>query len=156
MGINGILKIIAAAGLIVMIAMPLFYYGSLPDEIPRHYNFIGQPDGFGPKTMIWILPIIGLAAFLLLTFLPRLILKQKPKKHQNSEDFYHQQRAAVLLLALVNALIMIAFSYITVMGIRVAQGQANGLGVWFTPTFMILFIFMPVIYSLFLFGRKTN
>lgn len=156
MDIKGILKIIAAAGLIVMIAMPLFYYGSLPDEIPRHYNFIGHPDGFGPKPMIWVLPVIGLAVFLLLNFLPRLILKQKPKKHQNPEDLHHQQQAVVLLLALVNTLIMMAFAYITVMSIRVAMGQADGLGVWFTPTFMVLFILMPLIYSIILFGRKTT
>ncbi|MFP4469800.1 MAG: DUF1648 domain-containing protein, partial [Bacteroidales bacterium] len=139
----------------VMIAVPLYYYNLLPDEIPRHYNFAGRPDGFGPRGLIWVLPVIGIATFLLFSFLPRLILKQRPDKHSNPDEFHLQQKGVTLLLDMVNASIMVSFAYITVMGIQVALGNAGGLGVWFMPAFLILMVLLPLIYSLFLIQRKT-
>ena len=155
MSIRGILKIIAAAGLIVMIAVPLFYYHLLPDGIPRHYNFAGHPDGFGPRGMIRTLPAISAGVFLLLILLPRLIRKQNPNKHHKHKEFTGQQQSLILLPDLIIALILAAFAC-TLMSIHVAFADATGPGIWFTPVFMILLIFIPMIYSLILIRRKSH
>lgn len=38
-------------------------WDSLPEAIPLHYNGRGQPDDWGNKTMIWLLPGLGLALY---------------------------------------------------------------------------------------------
>ena len=45
-------KIIEAVGILeilLLITLPAFYYGDLPDMIPSHYRFNGEPDGFSGK-----------------------------------------------------------------------------------------------------------
>ena len=40
-------------------ATPFFYlascYGDLPDRIPIHFDLFGNPDGYGPKWILWLL-----------------------------------------------------------------------------------------------------
>ncbi len=42
-------------------------YMQIPESVPIHFNGAGKPDAWGPKAMLWILPVImGLVIFLLL------------------------------------------------------------------------------------------
>ncbi|HTX58067.1 MAG TPA: DUF1648 domain-containing protein [Verrucomicrobiae bacterium] len=45
-------------------------YGGLPDRIPTHFDALGQPNGWGPKASLLLLPGVG-AFVLLLLFLLR-------------------------------------------------------------------------------------
>lgn len=49
-------------------------YAQLPAEIPSHYNFYGEIDGYGSRGTLWIMPIIGIlcdALMLAVSFFPR-------------------------------------------------------------------------------------
>jgi uncharacterized membrane protein len=35
-------------------------YAQLPAEIPSHYNFYGEIDGYGSRGTLWITPVIGI------------------------------------------------------------------------------------------------
>lgn len=35
-------------------------YSRLPDTIPTHWNFQGQPDAYGPRSSIWIMPVLSI------------------------------------------------------------------------------------------------
>ncbi|NCA81026.1 MAG: DUF1648 domain-containing protein [Sphingobacteriia bacterium] len=57
-------------GAILLIALFVFLgikYGSLPDTIPTHFNSAGEIDGWGSKSSIWVLPILGVFLYLLAT-----------------------------------------------------------------------------------------
>ncbi|NCC87838.1 MAG: DUF1648 domain-containing protein [Clostridia bacterium] len=57
-------------GAILLIALFVFLgikYGSLPDTIPTHFNSAGEIDGWGSKSSIWVLPILGGFLYLLAT-----------------------------------------------------------------------------------------
>ncbi|HEY1577977.1 MAG TPA: DUF1648 domain-containing protein [Terracidiphilus sp.] len=41
----------------------------LPDRIPTHFDISGQPNGWGSPQALWILPVVGLGLFLLMTAL---------------------------------------------------------------------------------------
>ncbi len=58
--IDRIVESIGVIGIILLIGLPVFYYSSLPDIIPKHYGLSGEPDGFSGKGIIWTLPAIGL------------------------------------------------------------------------------------------------
>ena len=51
--------------------LPFFYlanvYGSLPDTVPIHFDLFGNPDGFGPKWILWLLPGLMIPLILVVT-----------------------------------------------------------------------------------------
>lgn len=49
-------------------------YAQLPAEIPSHYNFYGEIDGYGSRGTLWITPVIGIlcdALMLAVSFFPQ-------------------------------------------------------------------------------------
>ena len=70
--------------LIAIFAIPAFYFGQLPEEIPSHYNASGEVDDYSGKSMIWFLPVIGLVlgALIWLVFskLPKTNAQKTPQK----------------------------------------------------------------------------
>lgn len=36
------------------------FHSRLPDTIPTHWNFQGQPDAYGPRSTIWIMPLLSI------------------------------------------------------------------------------------------------
>lgn len=47
----------------VSLALILFNWSTIPDEVPTHYNAIGAPDKWGNKWFIFFPPFFGLAMF---------------------------------------------------------------------------------------------
>lgn len=49
-------------------------YAQLPAEIPSHYNFYGEIDGYGSRGTLWIMPVVGIlcdALMLAVSFFPQ-------------------------------------------------------------------------------------
>jgi hypothetical protein len=44
----------------------------LPDRIPTHFGADGQPNGWGPPSLLWLLPVIAGALYLFITALALL------------------------------------------------------------------------------------
>jgi uncharacterized membrane protein len=52
---------LAAVGIAVIVITAFFTatnYDELPARIPTHFGFSPEPDGYGPKPMAWMLPIV--------------------------------------------------------------------------------------------------
>lgn len=55
--------------LLAFVALPFVYlmtiYPDLPQQIPVHFDWRGNPDAWGPKIVLWIIPFLGiLVAFM--------------------------------------------------------------------------------------------
>ena len=44
---------------------------SLPARIPTHFNVAGQPDGWGTPAMLWMMPGMAAATYLLMSLVAR-------------------------------------------------------------------------------------
>lgn len=51
---------------------PLFYFGSLPEQIPMHFNSRGEAGSYWGKAGIWGLAAVGLGTYLVLFLLNKL------------------------------------------------------------------------------------
>jgi len=40
-------------------------YSRLPERVPIHFGLDGKPDGWGVRSWIWLLPVVGLLAWAL-------------------------------------------------------------------------------------------
>jgi uncharacterized membrane protein len=68
------LEAVSLVALAILLAETLrAFYGSppLPARIPTHFNAAGNPDAWGPTPMLWLLPAIAAALYLLITWVAR-------------------------------------------------------------------------------------
>lgn len=113
----------------------LFQFGSLPDQVPGHFNAVGEADRWGSKMELVILPIVGGSIWLLFT-----ILEKYPHTFNylnlRADNLEAQYKNGRLMLNVLKNETVLLFSFITYSTIQIALGEAEGLGPWFLPVFM--------------------
>ena len=125
-----IVGLLCYAGSIVFL---FFVWNQLPDEVPAHYNAVGEVDRWGSKWELLILP--GIGAFILFFM---QVLEKYPELHNypkrfnesNAKQFYLQSRKIVNQIK--NSCLII-FSIILVESVSIALGWGSGFGIWFLP-----------------------
>lgn len=118
--------ILLASGLIF--SLSIIYIGSvfadLPQNIPVHFNIMGEPNQFAHKNNLFLFLgiYVLISAFILISYrnnaltnLPKRI-KDNPLKIKN-------------LIIDIHFIITILFSYIGLQSVRIAQGHISGLGI---------------------------
>ena len=139
---------ITAFALLVSFLFPAIYYPKLSEQIPIHFNAIGKADNFGPKDMVWLVPVVEFLLCLGLFRLQQYFYK-KGNKTKNVELL-----AACAVSKSLCFLIAVSFTYITVQTVLVALKISDGLGVWFLPVFVFASIGLPLLTLIKL--RKTK
>ncbi|WP_026908127.1 DUF1648 domain-containing protein [Paucisalibacillus globulus] len=129
-------------------------WNSLPDEVPAHYNALGEVDRFGSKFELLILPIIG--GFLLLMMqafekFPEIHNYPSRINKSNAEQFYLNSRKMINQLKNV---CLILFSLLAFESISIALDWNNGFGGWFMPI-LIVGTVIPIV-LLFIRQRKIK
>lgn len=137
---------IAFAFLVALVAIPAINYNSLPDSIPTHFNAAGQPDDWGGRGTLWLLPATGLFFFILMT-----IVEQFPQIYNypveiTEENAERQYRNAVRLIRVLKTVILMIFSFLSFKTIQTATGSASGLGKAFLPVFLLMTFGIILIY----------
>ncbi|MDR2037781.1 MAG: DUF1648 domain-containing protein [Bacteroidales bacterium] len=141
-------KMFEAAGWIsvwLIWVLILIHYSGLPDTIPIHYNAAGQPDGFGGKVNILILPVISTVLFIGLTILNRYPHIFNFPVNITENNALQQYTNATRIIRYLKLILVLIFGFITFRTIQYANGQADGLGTGFLPL-MLGFIFIPLVY----------
>ena len=141
------IEIFGGLCIIMMIVWPSVYYVDLPESIPKHYNALGEPDAFGSKSSIWILPAVGLvmyAGMFALNRFPHIFNYPTQITQENAE---RQYRNATKLVRIINMLMAASFFYIELTTVQTALNKQEGLGVLFLPifiglTFLVIGIYM--------------
>jgi uncharacterized membrane protein len=139
--IIGWLLIFAVWGLTVI------NYQRLPDIIPTHFNGAGVADGFGDKWMILTLPLIATILFVGLTILNKFPHIFNYPTEITADNALRQYTNATRLTRYLKLIIVFIFGLIAFKTIQKANGEADGLGIWFLPLTVGL-IFIPLTYYL--------
>ncbi|QDP85628.1 DUF1648 domain-containing protein [Chryseobacterium sp. SNU WT5] len=117
------LKITSFCLLIFIWDYIFIHYRELPKIIPIHFDFHGNPDGFAPKMMIWVLA--GIATFLYL--LLYLVSKNKNSSLLNMPQNVKDSVNASLIIDSMNLVVMLMLAVISSESISVGLGKADGL-----------------------------
>lgn len=68
------------------IVLSAYYLPILPNQVPTHWNFRGEIDGYSPKLLgIFLLPFIQILLLLVFQFLPRIDPKKNNYQYFNRE-----------------------------------------------------------------------
>jgi len=139
---------VALAVLLAMFVMVGLNWRDLPQRIPTHYNLSGQPDKWGSKDSVWLLPVVGANLYLLLSALSRLkgtlnvplgvclpAYVDSPEAQAETRQF----------LTAVKMMLVTVFAFITW---RRVDAPDQGLGRAFVPLLLLLPLAVAVIYFL--------
>ncbi len=147
-----LLEIFGAAGMILLVLLPILFINKLPDTIPVHFNLLGEPDRYGSKNSIWALPAIGFFLFMTIVFIPKLLI------HFGNTDFDSWEKSfrflnAMRMVRIINMLTVFMFCSIVYYTILVSLGNPTGL--WnFSTLFFLLLIFIAI--AVFLIKNKRR
>ncbi len=94
-------------------------------------------DGWGNKSTLFLLPIISIANFALINWAKG---RGKYNTHKPADP-----KEMAKMIDHLNLSCQIIFAIISVQVVRIALSQAQGLGIWFMPIFLVL-IFYPFIF----------
>jgi len=144
--LDWIIEVAGFSFLVVLIALPLIWYNKLPETIPVHFNAAGEPDGYGGRATLWILPVTGLFMWLLLTVLEAFPQVYNFPVKITPENIVTQYRMATRLIRILKSVILIIFSFISFQTIKTATGGASGLGKAFLPVFLLIIFGVIIIY----------
>lgn len=116
--------------LLILCALPVVFWPSIPDRVPAHMNFFGVVDRWGGKGNLIALPVVGLVLYILLSFAVGSSIANYPFAitGENAERQYALSRTFGTVL---KVWLVMVFAYIELMMIRIAKGTAAGLGMWF-------------------------
>lgn len=102
-------------------------YPHLPERIPVHFGLSGEPDGWGGRWMIFLMPVVA-SAIVALDWYIFTRVEGSPKA---------PTAAMKLPLHLLMLELTALFAYITWRMSEVAFERAKGLGVWFLPVVVL-------------------
>jgi len=139
-----VLEFVAFAFLFILITLPLIYLKDLPGSIPVHFNASGQPDDYGSRSSLFLLPVTGIFMYLLMTILEAFPHIYNFPVKITIENAPVQYRIATRLIRILKTVVLVLFSFISFQTIKTATGGAAGLGKAFLPVFLLL-TFAPII-----------
>jgi len=132
------LSIISLLGVLIL-------YPSLPEQIPIHYNFQWEVDGYGPKyaaLLLGALPLVLCGLFYILLYID-------PKREQMGDRIYDKIQTAVIIL-------MIAVNWICLASVRYPQKDVS---VWISVAIGVVFIiignYLPKVKPNYFLGIRT-
>jgi uncharacterized membrane protein len=143
-----ILEIVGWISVVGIWALPLINYFDLPEIIPIHFNGAGKADGFGNKTHIFVLPIISTLLFIGLTILNKNPHVFNYPSQITKENAVHQYTNATRMMRVLKLVIVLLFGLIIFKTIENVNGNADGLGTWFLPFTIGLFIILTLYFLL--------
>lgn len=116
------ISLLALAGSALLLAI---YWKRMPDQIPTHFDAAGQIDGWGAKSTVLLLPIIGTVMFGMLQFVAIICSSMK------TVGSVRPMLAMETMCRLLNVLITLVFAYLTV-----CSAMSVPLGRWFMWAFI--------------------
>lgn len=129
-------KVLDILSIVILLAATVFVivnWSKMPEQIPSHYNFKGQPDAYGDGDSLIVTVIMGW-----IILLSVLILGRLPQLWNTGVERTPVNEAAVNriirdMLSVTNVSIAVLFAYMMVVPVI-----GTSMGIWFMPLFLAL------------------
>lgn len=139
-------EIVAIAAIVLGISYLLAVWSTLPQKIPSHFNLAGEADSWSNKESI-LLPVgIEIFVYVIMSLLSRYSQLYSYPWAITEENAERQFLLARRFLTVLKTEIVLLFTFLGWQTIVVARGNAKGLGIWFSPIFLIVILGSAIIY----------
>jgi uncharacterized membrane protein len=131
-------ELIALAGVVFSVAVVADFYSRLPERIATHFNGAGAANGFGAKSMLWVL--VGVAVLLysalsVINFVPPIVNLKRPLAPEREKIVLAESMAMV---GWIKAEVCWMFAAICLAMVRNGMGLQVGLGAWLLPVTLVV------------------
>ncbi|MCH2085203.1 MAG: DUF1648 domain-containing protein [Saprospiraceae bacterium] len=140
------METISIIALTVLITYTSYSFFLLPDQIPTHLDIGEKANEWENKISLFILPCIGIAMYILLTFInksPHLFNYAIKVTEKNAAHLYQTGRS---LNTTLKTVILVFFTYIAWSSIQEAYGLNNTLNWLFLPLFLVAFAAVIIVH----------
>ena len=131
----------------------IYQFNKLPDIVATHFDFNGNPDGFGSKYTIWLLPVIVSLISILIYALNRYPHKFNYLTKITEQNAHKQYKLASRSMRVILFNITLLFGFITFKEIDGAYTKSSTLEWWFIPL-LLLSTIIPTFYMIIASGSK--
>jgi hypothetical protein len=140
-----ILEIVAIAALLGSFYPLLFYNTIDPNALfPIHYNFAGEPDNWGGRSSLWVMPLIGLAFYIGMSILqkyPKIYNYPRKVTKKNANYLY---RMGVQLIRHLKACFLLILAYSNIDMYIEAIGKNSNIAP-IVYAVLIAVMFLPIV-----------
>jgi uncharacterized membrane protein len=146
--IDWFLEGIGALAATFLLFYPLFYFGSLPEQIPMHFNSRGEAGSYWGKAGIWVLSAVGLGTYVVIFLLnksPHLF--NYPGK-VTAENAFSQYQLSTRIMRITNVVTVSFFAFILYEIIEVSLGRQAQINNTVSYVFLALLLGIPLVYLL--------
>jgi hypothetical protein len=116
-----VIQIAAIGAVVALLAFAVRVWPDLPAIVPTHFDFSGEPDAWGSRARLLVLPTMATLVFLVLTLLER------------APHVYNDPTLGRQLVLAVKLIVVVTFAIIFRACVDVALGNATALPGWFLP-----------------------
>lgn len=139
------LNVIGYVVFIAAVVYSLIQLVSLPAEVPIHFNFAGEADGWGSKYFLLLLPFITVILTLVLE-----ALEKNPQMHNypdrmNESNVMEFYRTSVQTLNVLKNGLLIIFGLLQLEIVLAAQQSSFAFGV-LLPIFLGIVVIVPIVW----------
>lgn len=139
-----VLNVLSIAMIVGVFVFLLLSWKHIPDQVPGHYNGVGEIDRWGSKAELWMCPVFSVIIYLIITFTER-----HPRIWNTGVKVTVENQARVYC-TLKNMIVTLKFAVVFLLEfITIHSVTAKPLPVWFLPATMIL-VFGPMAYYMFI------
>lgn len=142
--VNRVCDFIAIGLFVAVIFYTLIQWNQLPEQVPIHFNALGEVDNYGSKWVLLLVPMISVGLLGLLEFFER-----HPEWHNypsrlnetNAPRFYQSSQE---LLNRVKNLSILLMAYIQWEIVRVGLGHSNAMSQWIFGGLLALMVIVMI------------
>jgi len=131
-----VIEVIGAFGIICLVLLSVYYYPDLPNQIPKHFNALGQVDSYGNREIIWLIPAIGVFLYVGLTILnkfPFAFNYPTQVTNNNAERLY---TLGTRMIRVLKVILMLSFTFLNYKTIQIALNRATEIGKFYLPVLL--------------------
>jgi uncharacterized membrane protein len=141
-------ELAGAIAILVSVLIIIQFWAVLPDRIPIHFGFSGQPDAWGDKLTIWLLPAVAAIIFAVLTAVSRYPHTFNYSVRITDENARRQYLLARSLLVSLKVEICWLFAFVVRQQIIMALGTAQRFTIEFVLGIVVLIFGTVAVYLL--------
>jgi uncharacterized membrane protein len=132
--VTRLIEIITLSAVVLTALIVVYTYHDLPESIPAHFSFSGKPDAYNGKESIWLIPVMNVIIYIVLSSITLLVRLLKRPDEITTEVMV----MVAVMIRQMNLLFSVLFLFLVTGTIRISLGKTEGLGVVITPLFLIL------------------
>lgn len=142
-----VIKLVTLVILIVMIIYPVIMWSTLPAKLPMHYNASGEIDRYGSRAELFIMPVIGILMYGLLTLVTSFPSTWNIPVTITRENRFRVYQCTKSMLILMKLEVIALFAYIEYQIIGQSELPGSFLGIVLIVIFGTMIYFIRRMYK---------